>query len=134
MSYDEAMSKYGNDKPDIRFGMLIHELTNLAKGKGFKVFDSVDYIGGISVEQAASYSRKQLDALTANVTRPQNGAKGLLYEKCNEDGSFKSSVDKFFNADQLKEWADAFRAKPGDLLLILAGGKDQTQRPLYRFR
>ncbi|NBC82410.1 MAG: aspartate--tRNA ligase [Bacteroidetes bacterium] len=134
ITYTEAMEKYGNDKPDMRFGMLIHELTRMAQGKGFKVFDSVEYIGGIRVEGYANYTRKQLDELTAFVQKPQIGAKGLVYVKCNEDGSFKSSVDKFFGPDDLHQWAEALNAQKGDLLLILAGEKRQTLHALSELR
>jgi aspartyl-tRNA synthetase len=134
LSYDEAIASYGSDKPDIRFGMVMQEITDLAQGKGFKVFDQVDYIGGICAEGCAGYSRKQLDALTKFVQTPQVGAKGLVYVKCNEDGSFKSSVDKFFTEDQLAEWMKAMKAKPGDLLLILAGERKKTQTALGTLR
>jgi aspartyl-tRNA synthetase len=134
ITYEEALEKYGNDKPDIRFEMTIEEITSLAKGKGFKVFDTVEYIGGICAENCAEYSRKQLDALTDYVTRPQIGAKGLVYVKYNTDGSFKSSVDKFYNHDALKAWADKFGAKPGDLLLVLAGEKYHTLNALAELR
>jgi len=127
MPYEEAMEKYGSDKPDIRFEMKIHDLTETVKGNGFKVFDDAEYIGGICASGAASYSRKQLDALTDFVKRPQVGAKGLVYVKYNEDGSFKSSVDKFYSADDLKKWAEVFGAVPGDLLLVLSGKKEATQ-------
>lgn len=134
LSYDEAIASYGSDKPDIRFGMVMQEITDLAQGKGFKVFDQVDYIGGICAKGCAGYSRKQLDALTKFVQTPQVGAKGLVYVKCNEDGSFKSSVDKFFTEDQLAEWMKAMKAKPGDLLLILAGERKKTQTALGTLR
>jgi aspartyl-tRNA synthetase len=134
LSYEEAMAKYGSDKPDVRFGMMMHEITDLAKAKGFKVFDQVDYIGGICAEGCANYSRKQLDALTKFVQTPQVGAKGLVYVKCNDDGSFKSSVDKFFSEEQLTEWMQAMNGKPGDLLLILAGEKRKTQTALGTLR
>ncbi|MEL6535906.1 MAG: aspartate--tRNA ligase [Bacteroidota bacterium] len=134
MPYSEAMSKYGSDKPDVRFGMEFVELNDLAKDKGFVVFDNAELVVGISAEGAAGYSRKQIDALTKWVQRPQVGAKGLVYVKYNEDGSFKSSVDKFFDADALKTWADKFGAKPGDLLLILAGGADATRKQLNELR
>ena len=134
MSFSEAMEKYGNDKPDIRFGMLLHELTSLTKGKGFMVFDSAEYIGGICAEGCAEYSRKQLDALTDFVKRPQVGAKGLIYVKCNADGSFKSSVDKFFDQEALASWMKAFDAKAGDLLLVLAGDKENTLSALSKLR
>ncbi|MDA3819850.1 MAG: aspartate--tRNA ligase [Candidatus Delongbacteria bacterium] len=126
LTWHESMEKYGIDKPDLRFDMTISELTHLAQNKGFKVFDSVEYVGGICAEKCASYSRKQLDELTKFVQQPQVGAKGLVYVKYNEDGSFKSSVDKFFTPEDLKSWADAMHATPGDLLLILAGNKQET--------
>ena len=134
MPYKEAMESYGCDKPDIRFEMKFQELTSLAQGKDFVVFDSVEYIGGICAEGCASYTRKQLDALTNFVKKPQIGAKGLVYVKCNEDGSFKSSVDKFFNQDDLKAWAEKFDAKPGDLILVLAGAKEHTLNALCELR
>ncbi len=134
MTYAEAMEKYGNDKPDLRFGMEIHDITSLSKNNNFVVFDSAEYIGGICATDCASYSRKQLDKLTKWVQRPQIGAKGLVYVKYNEDGSFKSSVDKFFTQDDLKKWAEEFDAKPGDLLLILAGDKNKTLSALSELR
>ncbi|MEA3447299.1 MAG: aspartate--tRNA ligase [Bacteroidota bacterium] len=134
MSWHDAMEKYGTDKPDLRFDMPISEITHLAQNKGFKVFDSVEYVGGICAEKSASYSRKQLDELTKFVQQPQVGAKGLVYVKYNEDGSFKSSVDKFFTPEDLKSWAEAFGAKPGDLLLILAGNKQETLEQLSVLR
>ncbi len=121
ITYDDAIRFYGSDKPDLRFDMKITEITDQAQGKGFKVFDNVEYIGGIVAKDCASYSRKQLDQLTDFVKKPQVGANGLVYVKYNEDGSFKSSVDKFFDSDNFKEWADKMGAKPGDLMLILAG-------------
>jgi len=127
MPYEESMDRYGSDKPDIRFGMEIHDLTGIVKGNGFKVFDDASYIGGICAGGAASYTRKQLDALTDFVKRPQVGAKGLVYVKYNEDGTFKSSVDKFYSEDDLKKWAEVFGAVPGDLLLVLSGDKEATQ-------
>ncbi len=123
MSYADAMTNYGSDKPDIRFNMLINDLTNMAKGKNFSVFDDAEFIGGICAEGCADYTRKQLDALTNWVKRPQIGAKGLVYVKCNIDGSFKSSVDKFYSEDDLQEWASACGAKAGDLILLLSGDK-----------
>jgi len=134
LSYNEAVEKYGNDKPDIRFGMVIRELSDLVKGKGFNVFDSVEYIGGICAEGCAEYSRKQLDALTDFVKKPQIGAKGLIYVKYNADGTFKSSVDKFYNEAELKKWATLMEAKPGDLLLVLAGDKNETLNALGELR
>ena len=126
MQYEEAMEKYGSDKPDIRFEMQIHDLTEVVKGKEFKVFDEAEYIGGICASGAASYTRKQLDALTDFVKRPQVGAKGLVYVKYNEDGSLKSSVDKFYSTEDLKQWIDVFGAVPGDLILVLSGEKSAT--------
>ena len=134
MQYSEAMQRYGSDKPDVRFGMEFVELNEVAKDKGFVVFDSADLVVGICAEGCAEYSRKQLDALTKWVQRPQVGAKGLVYVKYNADGTFKSSVDKFFDQDALQGWADKFGAKPGDLLLILAGGEDATRKQLNELR
>jgi len=134
MPYQEAMRRFGNDKPDIRFGMEIHELSDLVKGKGFQVFDSADYIGGICAEGCAGYSRKQLDALTDWVRRPQLGMKGLVYLKYEEDGTLKSTADKFFDQTALKKWASLFEAKPGDLILILAGERELTLKALSELR
>jgi aspartyl-tRNA synthetase len=134
MQYSEAIEKYGSDKPDIRFGMTFHELNDLARGKGFNVFDSAQLVVGIKVEGAADWSRKQLDALTDFVRKPQIGAKGLVYVKCNQDGTYKSSVDKFFTQNDINEWAEVFGAKRGDLLLILAGEPGQTRKALSELR
>lgn len=134
MSYDEAMTRFGSDKPDLRFGMEFTELNDVAQNKGFKVFDSVELIVGIVAEGCASYSRKQVDELTNWMQRPQIGAKGLVYVKYNEDGTFKSSVDKFFSAEDLKAWADKMGAKPGDLMLVLAGETDKTRKQLNELR
>jgi len=134
MQYSEAIKKYGSDKPDIRFEMTFHELNDLVKGKGFNVFDSADLVVGIKVDGAADWSRKQIDALTDYVRRPQIGAKGLVYAKCNQDGTYKSSVDKFFTPDDLRQWAESFGAKNGDLLLILAGESSQTRKALSELR
>lgn len=134
MPYTEAMSRFGNDKPDIRFGMELSEMSDLVKGLGFQVFDSVEYVGGICAEGCAGYSRKQLDALTDWVKRPQIGMKGLVYVKYNEDGTLKSSVDKFYDEAALKEWANLFGAKPGDLILVLAGDLDLTLKALSELR
>ena len=130
MSWYDAMDNYGSDKPDVRFDMKIHELTHLVKGHGFSVFDSCDYIGGIAVTGCAEYTRKQLDELTEWVKRPQVGAKGLVYIKCNSDGSFKSCIDKFYTPEQVKAIAEAVEAKAGDLVLILCGAKRKTQTQL----
>ena len=134
MSYSEAMELYGTDKPDIRFGMRFSELTETVSGKGFKVFDDAEYVGAICAGDCASYSRKELDQLTDFVKKPQVGAKGLVYVKYNEDGSFKSSVDKFFSSEDFKTWADECGAKPGDLLLVLAGPRKQTLTALSELR
>ena len=134
MPYSEAMSKYGSDKPDLRFDMQINELSEIVKDKGFVVFDKAEYIGGICAKGCATYSRKQLDALTKYVQTPQVGATGLVYAKYNEDGSFKSSVDKFFNAEELTKWAEATGAEKGDLILILAGDKNKTLSALSDLR
>jgi aspartyl-tRNA synthetase len=134
MTYADAMRLYGSDKPDTRFGMQFVELNNLVKNKGFKVFDDAELIVGINATGAASYTRKQLDELTDFVKRPQIGATGLVYARVNEDGTVKSSVDKFYSPEDLAEWAAAFNAKPGDLLLVLAGGKDKTRKALNELR
>ena len=134
MQYSEAIEKYGSDKPDIRFGMTFHELNDVAKGKGFNVFDNAQLVVGIKVDGAADWSRKQLDALTDFVRRPQVGAKGLVYVKCNQEGTYKSSVDKFFSQEDIGKWAEAFGAKPNDLLLILAGESEQTRKALSELR
>jgi aspartyl-tRNA synthetase len=126
IAYDDAIKLYGTDKPDLRFDMKISDITDIVQGKGFKVFDTAEYIGGICAQGCASYSRKQLDELTSFVQQPQVGAKGLVYVKYNEDGTLKSSVDKFFGQDDLKTWAETMSAQPGDLLLILAGERIQT--------
>ncbi len=134
MSYDEAMRLYGNDKPDTRFEMTFVELNEVAQGQGFNVFDQAELVVGIRVPGAASYTRKQLDALTDFVRRPQIGAKGLVYVKCNADGTFKSSVDKFYDQDALGRWAEAMNAEAGDLLLVLSGDTDRTRRALSELR
>ena len=134
MPYEVAMEKYGSDKPDIRFGMQFVKLNELVQNKGFNVFDQAELVVGINASGAAEYSRKQLDALTDFVKRPQIGAKGLVYVKYNKDGSFKSSVDKFYDQQSLKEWAEAFGAAPGDLMLILAGEKNATRKQLNELR
>lgn len=134
MSWHDAMEYYGCDKPDIRFGMRFVNLTQLAQTREFAVFNTAEYIGGICVPGCAAYTRKQLDELTDFVKRPQVGAKGLVYVKYNEDGSIKSSVDKFYAVDDLKTWLDACQAKPGDLLLILSGEKKKTLPQLCELR
>ena len=134
MTWFDGMDKYGSDKPDIRYGMLLHEITAQAQGHGFSVFDSVPYVGAIAVSGAADYSRKQTDELTEWVKRPQVGAKGLVYIKLNEDGSIKSSVDKFFSPEELQIIAEATEAVKGDLILILCGEKRKTQTQLGQLR
>jgi aspartyl-tRNA synthetase len=134
LPYHQAMALYGSDKPDIRFDMKINELTQTVKGNNFKVLDNAEYAGGICVEGCADYSRKQLDEITNYVQRPQIGAKGLIYVKYNSDGSVKSSVDKFYSQDDLMMWADQSGAKQGDLLLVLAGEKQQTLSALGELR
>ena len=134
MPYSEAMDSYGSDKPDIRFGMKLHEITSLAHGHNFPVFDSAEYVGGIAVPGCAGYSRKQTDELTEWVKRPQIGAKGLVYIKCNEDGTFKSSADKFLTPDDLAAIAAAVEAQKGDLILILAGARNKMRTALGSLR
>ena len=130
MRWYDAMDNYGSDKPDIRFGMTIHEITDKVQGFGFSVFDSVEYVGAIAVPGAASYTRKQIDELTEWVKRPQVGAKGLVYIKLNEDGTIKSSIDKFYTQEQLQAVAGAVEAKAGDLILALCGPKRKAQTML----
>jgi len=134
MTWHNAMKNYGSDKPDIRFDMKFVELKNHTTEGLFTVFDSADYIGAICAEDCAVYTRKQLDELTDFVKRPQIGAKGMVYLRCEADGTFKSSVDKFYDQTQLKTWANACHAKPGDLILMLSGDKAKTQKALCELR
>ncbi len=134
VEYADAMKYYGSDKPDIRFGMKFVELNDVAQNKGFKVFDDAELVVGIVAENCADYSRKQLDKLTDFVKKPQIGAKGLVYVKYNEDGSFKSSVDKFFNQEALLSWAEKMNAGKGDLLLVLSGEKNKVRKQLNELR
>jgi aspartyl-tRNA synthetase len=134
MTYAEAMERYGSDKPDIRFGMEFVDLTALAQSKDFVVFNSAEAVLAINVEGCSEYTRKQLDELTEWVKRPQIGAKGLVYIKCNTDGSFKSSIDKFYTEDDLKAMANLAGAKPGDLLLLLSGDLAKTRKQLNELR
>ena len=134
MTWHDAMRYYGSDKPDIRFGMKFVELNDVVKGHGFGLFDNAELVVGINAEGCAEYSRKQLDALTEFVKRPQVGAGGLVYVKYNADGSFKSSVDKFYTQDDLKVVAEKFGAKPGDLMLILCGPAMKTRVQLCALR
>ena len=135
MSWYDAMDNYGSDKPDVRFGMKIHELTDVAKGKGFSVLDDAAYIGAICVPGAAEYTRKQIDELTEWVKRPQVGAKGLIYVRVNADGTFKSSIDKFYAPEDLAKLAEKAEAQPGDLMLVMSGAnkrKVQTMLGVLR--
>ena len=125
MSWYDAMDKYGSDKPDVRFGMTIHEITDKVKGKGFSVLEDAAYVGAIAVPGGAEYTRKQIDELTEWVKRPQVGAKGLIYIKLNADGSVKSSIDKFYTPDELKAIAGAVEAKTGDMVLVMSGDKNR---------
>jgi aspartyl-tRNA synthetase len=134
MTYEQAMKCYGSDKPDIRFGMKFVEITGLVKGKGFRVFDEAELIVGINAEGCSEYSRKQIDELTEWMKRPQIGASGLVYIKFGMDGSLKSSVDKFYSHDDLKVIANQFDARPGDLLLMIAGEKDSSREALSSLR
>ena len=134
MKYDEAMRLYGSDKPDTRFEMKFVEISEKTKGKNFPVFENAEIVVGINAKNCSEYTRKQLDELTEYVKRPQVGAKGLVYVQYRTDGTLKSSVDKFYTADDLKSWADAFNAQPGDLILIMAGEKDTTRKQLNELR
>lgn len=134
MTYADAMRLYGSDKPDIRFGMQFVELNDLVKGKDFPVFEAAELVVGINATGCAEYTRKQVDELTEWVKRPQIGAKGLVYVRYNTDGSIKSSVDKFYSEDDLKKMVEIFDAKPGDLILILAGEANKTRKQLNELR
>lgn len=134
MTYDEAMRTYGNDKPDIRFGMKFGELNEVAQHKEFKVFNDAELVVGIAVPGGASYTRKEIDKLIDWVKRPQVGALGMVYVKCNEDGSFKSSVDKFYDQDDLKKWAETTGAKAGDLICVLSGNANKVRGQLSALR
>jgi aspartyl-tRNA synthetase len=134
MSYANAMKYYGNDKPDLRFGMKICEIGSLVKGCGFKLFDDAALVAGIVVPGASEYTRKQLDELTEWVKRPQIGAGGLIYVRLQSDGSIKSSVDKFYDEAALRKWADLMQASAGDLILILAGSEIKTRKALSELR
>ncbi|RKS55798.1 aspartyl-tRNA synthetase [Gillisia mitskevichiae] len=134
MTYADAMKKYGNDKPDIRFGMEFAELNDLAKNKGFNVFDQQELIVGIAVPGAASYTRKQIDKLIEWVKRPQVGANGMVWAKYNDDGTLKSSVDKFYSEEDLQAWAKETGANPGDLILVMSGDANSTRAQLSALR
>jgi aspartyl-tRNA synthetase len=134
MDYAEAMARYGSDKPDIRFDMEFVYLTELAKGKDFAIFDSAEAVIAINAADCVEYTRKQIDELTEWVKRPQIGAKGLVYVRCNADGTFKSSVDKFYTQEDLAQWAKAANAKSGDLIFVLSGDLDKTRKQLNELR
>lgn len=134
MDYDTAMKLYGSDKPDTRFEMKFVEITEMAQGKNFQVFDSAELVVGINASGCAEYTRKQIDELTEFVKRPQIGAKGLVYVQYRTDGTIKSSVDKFYSSEDLKKWLEKFNAKPGDLLLILSGAAEATRKQLNELR
>lgn len=134
MQYDDAMRLYGSDKPDIRFDMCIHDLNEVTKGHGFGVFDNAPLVAGIAVDGCSGYSRKQTDELTDWVKRPQIGAAGLVWIKCNEDGTYKSSVDKFYTGEDLKKIAEACEAKAGSIILILCGEDGKVRKALGALR
>ncbi len=135
MSYTEAMEKYGSDKPDLRFGMPINNISDQAKGKDFKVFDDAEYIGGICAENISdNFSRKKIDKLTDFVKKPQIGAKGLAWIRCNTDGSYKSSIDKFFGQEDLKKIAEKLGAKPNDMIFVISGEKNKSLKILGELR
>ena len=134
MTYDDAMKRYGNDKPDIRFGMEFGELNEVAQHKDFGVFNSAELVVGIAVPGASSYTRKEIDALVNWVKRPQVGALGMVYVKCNEDGTYKSSVDKFYDQEDLAKWAEVTGAKPGDLICVLSGDTHKVRTQLSALR
>jgi aspartyl-tRNA synthetase len=134
LTYNNAIESFGSDKPDLRFGMSIVNLTEMLKGHDFAVFDTAEYIGGICADKCSEYTRKQIDELTEYVKKPQIGAGGLIYLRCNPDGSFKSSVDKFYSQDDLRKLAEVMKANRGDLVLILAGDKKKTLTALSELR
>ncbi len=134
MTFEEAMRDYGNDKPDIRFDMKLKDINAFAQNKGFKVFDDAELVLAINAKGCATFTRKQLDKLTDWVKRPQIGAKGLIYVKCNEDGSYKSTVDKFFGQEDLAEWAKATDAEVGDLILVLSGTANEVRKQMSELR
>jgi len=134
MQYDDAMKLYGNDKPDIRFGMQFGELNSVAQHKEFGVFNSAELVVGIAIPGGASYTRKEIDKLVDWVRRPQVGALGMVYVKCNEDGSYKSSVDKFYDQNDLEKWAEVTGAKAGDLICVLSGDTNKVRAQLSALR
>ncbi len=134
MTYEHAMKTYGNDKPDIRFGMEFAELNDVAQHKEFSVFNQAEFVVGIAAPGCSEYSRKEIDALIEWIKRPQIGANGMVYVKCNADGSFKSSVDKFFDQSDLQQWAEKTGAKPGDMIFVLSGPANKTRTQLSALR
>lgn len=134
MQYADAMRLYGSDKPDTRFGMEFVELNDVVKGKGFSIFDNAELVVGINAKGCAGYTRKQIDELTEWMKRPQVGATGLIYARHNDDGTLKSSVDKFYNEEELAKWSAAFETEKGDLILILAGETDKVRKQLNELR
>lgn len=134
MTYDDAMKKYGNDKPDIRFGMEFGELNEVAQHKDFNVFNQAELVVGIAVPGVNTYSRREIDDLIKWMQRPQVGAKGMVYVRCNDDGSFRSSVDKFYDQEDLAKWAETTGAKPGDLICVLSGNKNEVRGQLSALR
>jgi aspartyl-tRNA synthetase len=135
MSYDEAMERYGSDKPDVRFGMEFIDFSSIAKGKGFPVFDSAEFVAGICAKGISeTYSNKDIKNLTEWLQRPQIGCKGLVYVKVNTDGTYKSSVGKFYSDEELAKWVELAGAEPGDMILLLCGEKEKTQKQLNELR
>lgn len=134
MQYADAMRLYGSDKPDVRFGMEFVELNDIVKGKGFGIFDNAELVVGINAKGCANYTRKQIDELTEWLKRPQIGVTGMIYCRYNEDSTLKSSVDKFYSEDELTNWAAAFNAEKGDLMLVLAGNADKVRKQLNELR
>ncbi|MDO5511085.1 MAG: aspartate--tRNA ligase [Weeksellaceae bacterium] len=134
MSYEEAMQRFGSDKPDIRFGMEIGDLTKAVKGRDFKIFEDAELVGGIAVPEAADYTRKEIDQLTDWVKRPQIGASGMIWVRVPKDGALKSSVDKFYSTEDLQQWVEITGANPGDLILVLAGEENRTRKQLGELR
>jgi aspartyl-tRNA synthetase len=134
ITYDYAMKTYGNDKPDIRFGMEFGELNEFAQHKDFPVFNAAELVVGIAAPGAGEYTRKEIDSLIDWIRRPQIGASGMVYVKCNEDGTYKSSVDKFYDQDDLANWAKITGAKPGDMIFVLSGPADKTRTQLSALR
>src|SRR6201996_3093336 len=134
MQYADAMRLYGSDKPDIRFGMEFVELNDMVQGRNFSIFDNAELVVGINAKGCAEYTRKQIDELTEWMKRPQIGATGMIYCRYNSDGTLKSSVDKFYSEDELTNWAAAFDAEPGDLMLVLAGNTDKVRKQMNELR